>query len=475
VPLLNPDNPPAISVELTEWDEVGPGRNRRLEGISLAGDAAARALAKAVRSVLDIREGYEGLEIKSTSFVGRVDIGPLRIIIRPKLPSMPLARLLRYAYGLRDIRTIEETQAPTTRDGFHDLLIAMLTAETEELLNRGLARHYVSLTEQLESPRGRILVQELINQGGVRQARLPCGHYERRANWHLNGVLRAGLHFAAQTTEDRYLRRRAHRLAEMLSDVDLMKLDTRAVDQAERSLTRLTAAYSSALTIIRLLLDARGVAFERGGPETQIPGFLFDMNRFFQSLLSRFLREHLGEGRIEDERTTRKVFSYALDANPKCRKPPAPRPDFALIRKNGPVAFLDAKYRDVWERGFPIEWLYQLSIYSLASIDKVSVLLYASMSENARDERLEVRSPGQSSGLPASVILRPVLLSRMADLINPDHWGIFSAERRRWAEDLVTLRARTSAKMGQQGRGILPIRGADQRPLGARQPVPKGE
>src|ERR1019366_9867300 len=108
----------------------------------------------------------DGLEITSTSFVGRVDVGPFRIAIGPKLPAMPLARLLRYAYGLRDVTAVEETRSPTTRHGLHDLLIALLAAEVEELLHRGLARRYTPDSERLESPRGRILVEEIVRHGG---------------------------------------------------------------------------------------------------------------------------------------------------------------------------------------------------------------------------------------------------------------------------------------------------------------------
>src|SRR4051794_40535381 len=118
------DDTPSLVVELTEWDQVGATEDLRLKRRSLQDDVQARRLAETLRGRLDIREGYEGLEITSSSFVGRVDVGPLRIAITPKLPAMPLARLLRYAYGLRDIAVVEETRAPTTRYGLHDLLIA---------------------------------------------------------------------------------------------------------------------------------------------------------------------------------------------------------------------------------------------------------------------------------------------------------------------------------------------------------------
>ena len=123
-----PDGIPSLVIELTEWDQVGPAQDSRLRGRSLAGDMQSRRLAESLRGRLDIREAYEGLEITSTSFVGRVDVGPLRIAVGPKLPAMPLARLLRYAYGLRDVTAVEETRSPTTRHGLHDLLIALLSA-----------------------------------------------------------------------------------------------------------------------------------------------------------------------------------------------------------------------------------------------------------------------------------------------------------------------------------------------------------
>ena len=62
-----------------------------------------------------------------------------------------------------------------------------------------------------------------------------------------------------------------------------------------------------------------------------MPGFLFDMNIFFQRLLFRFLRENLASARIADELAIRNLFTYAPDANPRQRRAPAPRPDYALF------------------------------------------------------------------------------------------------------------------------------------------------
>lgn len=442
-----PEGDHPFVVELAEWDRARLGEEPLLKGISLAGNPSAQRLAEMLRERVDIREGYQGLDIATTSYVGRIDVGPLRIEIRPKLPSMPLARLLRYAYGLRDVTTLEETQAPTAHHGLHDLLMAMLAAEVEELLFSGLARRYAPISERLDSPRGRLLVAEMVRRGGITEARLPCRHFERRTDWQLNRVLRAGLDAAAVMTEDRELRRRVHGLAEMFGDVErLSVLKNDDVDRAEHGLTRLTAANAPALKIIRLLLDMRGVAFESTDQPSRMPGFLFDMNLFFQRLLSRFLHENLTAQRIEDERTIRNVFLYASDANPRRRSVPRPRPDFALFQDEKLCGFLDAKYRDNWERGLPAKWLYQLSIYALASPTQRSVLLYASMAADACDERVEIRQPISWSSIgPASVILRPVPLCRLAELLDPDRKRSLAAERQRFAESLVSFQTQARA------------------------------
>ena len=95
--LPRPDDTAILLIELAEWQQVGPAQDQRLQGISFTDNLPARRLAQALRGRVDIREGYQGLEVATTQFVGCVDIGPLRIAIRPKLQAMPLARLLRYA------------------------------------------------------------------------------------------------------------------------------------------------------------------------------------------------------------------------------------------------------------------------------------------------------------------------------------------------------------------------------------------
>src|SRR6266568_1399507 len=99
-----------ISLELQEWSEkTATEQASPLAGVFLK-DAETRVLAQQLTTagMLEIRELREGLSIASTSYVGRITLGDLVITVQPKISGMPLVRLLRYAYGLRDLKTSNE-------------------------------------------------------------------------------------------------------------------------------------------------------------------------------------------------------------------------------------------------------------------------------------------------------------------------------------------------------------------------------
>lgn len=443
---MTPAQPPkkraTINCQLSEWSRTFIASNT-MGDWSFAEDKIALSTAKALEEKLEIRPALNGLSIESTSFVGRVVVGPITITIQPKISAMPLAQLLRYAYGLRDISTYEVAPAPTADYGFHDLLIGLLAGEVEELLHRGLARRYVPLASSLANPRGRIDVEVLIRQGGVREARLPCRYHERRANWVLNRIVLSGLRYAAGLASDSDLRHHINGLSARFLEVDsTAQLTVEDLDVAELGLTRLTKAYQPTLAILRLLLQMRGIDAASTAVAIETPGYLFDMNTFYQRLLSRFLRDNLVGLTIRDEYGLRDTFAYSPLGNPRRLSAPSPRPDYALFGPNGLQGFLDAKYRDIWNRGLPASWLYQLSVYALASPARTSVLLYSTMSEDAAEEQIDIRNPiNTTNGVLASIINRPVSLKRLAELVGQTHHNQI-AIRQEYAKQLVQLNLR---------------------------------
>jgi 5-methylcytosine-specific restriction enzyme subunit McrC len=182
-------------------------------------------------------------------------------------------------------------------------------------------------------------------------------------------------------------------------------------------LNRLSESYRPALKLVEALLASTGVSLEDEDTQLPLPGFLFDMNGFFQHFLSKFLRDFLEGFAVRDEHTLRGMLRYQPAANPKGRPAPSPRPDFAVQRAGRTIALLDAKYRDLWETKLPREMLYQLATYALSQPPGFeAAILYPSMSSDAVVQRIEINDP-VSARVRATVALRPVPIATLQELL----------------------------------------------------------
>lgn len=410
-----------LVVDLEEWGHCSANdAGSPLVGTFLR-DQAERALATRLSTsgILDIQELREGLALQVSSYVGRIMLGEVQITIRPKIRGAPLLQLLRYAYGLRDLKLLTETSTNSEELTFQDLLISQLIAETEELMARGLHRTYVLTEADLSNPRGRINLQQIAKQGGIIQATLPCTYHPRIEDGLINQILLQGLHLAAHLTSNTDMRLKLFRLSHLLQDsISPIVLNHHVLVKLHQQMNRLTRAYQPAITIIEMLYHGGGIALREQQPQVQIPGFLFDMNRFFQDLLARFLREHLPAYEVSEQYTMRDMLSYDPQQNPRHRHAPQLRPDYVIVHDGRVIAILDAKYRDLWEKDLPPQMLYQLAMYALSQPNPIdATILYPTLLSALPEARIAIRDPVRGTSR-AFVVLRPVNLRYLAGLVS---------------------------------------------------------
>lgn len=406
---------------MSEWDRKGPDDCEELRGRFLDGSRSVHSVVTSLKEarLIELTELRTGLEVKTFSHVGRIRVGEWIITVLPKLRGASLLKLLRYAYGFRRLALISNTSHLIEPCGFEDLLVSQLNAEAQELLSRGLQRTYVAQHERLASPRGRIDIQKMAMDGGSVTATLPCRHFPRIENTLLNRVLLAGLQLAGTVASSISLRRESRRLGSLIEEqVSVILLNGSVLEQVERRMSRLTQSYASAISIIRLLVEAQGIALEGKAATKRLPGFLFDMNAFFQMLLSRFLRENLPGFTVLDEKALKGMMAYHPLHNPRQRRSPTPRPDYVISKQSSVRAILDAKYRDLWERSLPRGILYQLVLYAISQHHKSeSTILYPTTDMRAREAKINVTDPIRCSHI-GRVCLRPVFLERLETLVS---------------------------------------------------------
>lgn len=408
-------------VQLTEWDRREPDGpdGGPLRGLDLGDDRTRRQARELTKQrLLEVQELRSGLSIRTTSWVGRIRLGNVEVVIVPKLAPNLLLGLIRYAYGLRDLRLVSRAEYKGGLCVLHELLLLQLHTEVQELLDRGLIQRYRNEAGWLSSPRGRIDMGQLVTAMPLTEASLPCRYSSRSADHVLNQAVRGGLDLGARMTTSSSLAIMLSRLAGVMAPfVEPTRLTSQLLDDAWRSLDRLSRAYEPALKLVTMLFSGSALSIEgRGGME--LPGFLFDMNRFFQALLARFLREHLEGWKLSEEKGLTDLITYLPDRNPRRRHAPRPRPDFTLTRSGSSPILLDAKYRDLWEQSLPRDMLYQLSIYALSQgKGATATILYPSISASAREATIRINDP-ITGGAQGFVALQPVPLSELHDLVH---------------------------------------------------------
>jgi len=407
-----------ITVAVREWEILPPTPGSPLADRRLASESE-RKLTEQLKNAVEILELVQGIELRATSFVGRFKIGEITVSILPKLQGARMLTLLRYAFGLRDLHLFEPVGYPIEQWTFQDLLVQQLISETSELLARGIHRDYERHYEELQTPRGRIDFKKLIDTATEARPVLPCNYYPRTEDTTLNRALLAGLAYAAGLVVDADMRTRIRQLTQRLSLwVSQKSLSATLIDEALETVDRRTSAYKPALSLIELLIRSQGVSLDGESDRISLRGFLFDMNRFFQALISRFLHDHLDNVEIQDEFRLKDVFCYDPYRNPRRRSEPVQRPDFVIRRNRTNLAILDAKYRDLWEKPLPRDILYQLALYALGSgvQPHKAVVLFPTLAFGAQDQVILVRDP--TDGLArAEVILRPVNLLFFEELL----------------------------------------------------------
>lgn len=164
---------PAVS--LTEWQTLSSEDVAASAG-DITLDRHGRSVAKALgdKNFVLIEELRTGIALKTTSYVGRVNVGELELRIRPKINGLPLLELFHYGYELRNVHLFPEHALEHAPDAIQDILILQLVEEVKAIFRRGAHQEYVREQQDRAVLRGKPDLQRWFRSASEVSAVMPC-------------------------------------------------------------------------------------------------------------------------------------------------------------------------------------------------------------------------------------------------------------------------------------------------------------
>lgn len=332
----------------------------------LAQDLAAGGTL-APRLDVDWLDGGQA-KVTAHSWIGVVRFSAMEIRVVPKLVggNLRVLRMIEYAAGFPLLgRLPTQHTLPGHGTDLFDLIVALLTQETQALIRGGLIRDYHSVDESLDVLRGRMRIREQVLRRYGQLHRIECNFDEFDGDVPENQLLAAALQVAAPRVRDLDVRSSARIAGALVTDV--CQPPSRSVDWYKRRIRygRRNHRYRPAHVLATLVLEGLALTDQADKPTLDLTSFMIDMNAIFERFITRLVVNSLAGSplRAQPQQSIRAVILDEETGDTYSRI----RPDLLIEDAvTGRAVPIDVKYKLYDAKKVSSADIYQSFVYAYA-------------------------------------------------------------------------------------------------------------
>ena len=244
--------------------------------------------------------------------------------------------MLRTYRGLRTAQFNQTSISALRRFNMLEAFVRLFLNNLVLLTQRGLARHYEGVEDNLPRLRGRILFPQHIRHNAANQARFYVGFDEFTANRPANRLIHSTLHRLRSTTHPAN-QQLLHQLRICFSEVPQSAQPE--LDWRRHRIDRSMHHYEAVMDWVGLFLFNHGLATFAGKHVNQ--ALLFPMEEVFEDFVADAFRRHQRDYRVQTQ-GPRQSFTKTSGRDAFQMKP-----DIALMQSEKAQFILDAKWKKI--------------------------------------------------------------------------------------------------------------------------------
>lgn len=383
------------------------------------------------------------VEISSTSWVGVVRFSAFDAVIVPKLVGggLNVLRMLDYAADINMLRRLPDLR-PLPADGADllDLVCLLLAEETKALVRGGIRRSYHATDDQLPVLRGRLRLREQLGRHYGQVQLLECRFDEYDADIPDNQLIALGLGRARRIVRSPAVKDSVGRMYGLMREA--CEPLVQDLDWYERSIQygRSNERYRPVHELAKLVLRGSGFSDFFATASGDLNVFLINMNKVFESFVSRLVEEALKGCSLSVVRQSR--LRGVIYDDDKERQYAVIAPDLVIKDQvSGRAVPIDIKYKIYQDRKISNADVYQAFTYAYAlareRTDRRAGILYPA-THAMEGPTLSVRSVGHGQLLGARLAGAGMDVPGALDALTSEERSDFFVRTRAMLERLVS-------------------------------------
>ncbi|MEO6393084.1 MAG: hypothetical protein ABIP75_14645 [Pyrinomonadaceae bacterium] len=244
---------------------------------------------------------------QTAGYIGLIPINDKVVLdIRTRVPVRNLERMLFVAHHSPKILEPFERKYATHEFTFPSLIETLTAALIDSLIRLeqfGIYREYVNLQRNTSFPRGRIIVGKSLqrNLSVGSKHRVHASWYERSADVAVNQCIKFALWTLAEkfhsVTPKKGWRAWISKINRFYSFFDGVSLDASRSFLANRlvrhpiALPESRKYYTNSLILSKIIIENRGIEFDRGGDDILLPSMVMKLENLFEEYIRAVLKE----------------------------------------------------------------------------------------------------------------------------------------------------------------------------------------
>jgi len=289
-------------------------------------------------------------KLQAKQFVGTVKTPSYTITVKPKIGNLNFFKMLSYSEDLTDLNLLDTVRIEEGED-LVDFMAKLFLKSVFSIIQEGIYKNYNSITEEIPTIRGKLLIINNIRKPRISQEKFWCEYDELSADILENQILLYCSQLLSELVRDDSLQEELLYVQQSFQKEGVSEVFLDAYHLDRITYQKFNEHYETVLKLCEFILNITWYGDFSNEDKIPINGFLYNMNTLFQNFVTKALKEKLSQFEVKREPKNSVLLNNVTEIleNEEIVTSGILKPDIVIRNKNDKTdtkLVIDTKYKN---------------------------------------------------------------------------------------------------------------------------------